>query len=140
MSALIPFRPFAGLTDLDREFTRAFRGLTGPAFPAAPRLDVREADGKLEVIAELPGFKEDEVQVTVDRDVLTIAAKHEQNAETDRDGYVWRERRASALRRQLRLPEGVKPEDVSASLADGLLTVTVPKANGSEPVRIPVTS
>jgi HSP20 family protein len=138
VSALVPFRPFGELIDIERQFDRAFRGFLGGSLGSVPSLDVREVDGRLEVIAELPGFKPEDVEITVQEGVLSISARQGQEVKDDRSGYLWRERRSSTLRRQLRLPEGVAAEDVKATLENGLLTVTVPRAQAPAAVRVPI--
>jgi HSP20 family protein len=145
VSALVPFRPFADLLDLEREFDRAAgRFFGGPArtWAVAPRMDVRDAGDRLEVVVEMPGFQPEDVDVSVEHGVLTITANHAQTTpdegEPKRNGYVWRERRSSSLRRQVRLPEGVRSDQIAANLENGLLTVGLPRTNQESAVRIPV--
>jgi HSP20 family protein len=137
VSALVPFRPFGELIDIERQFDRAFRGFFD-GVPTVPSLDVRDAGDKLELIAEVPGFKPEDVEITVQDGVLSINATQGREVENDRNGYLWRERRSSSLRRRLRLPEGTAAEDVKATLENGLLTVTVPKSKAPAPYRVPV--
>ena len=147
MSALVPFRPFADLVDLEREFDRMTgRFFGGPArtWVAAPRMDVRDAGDHYEVVIEMPGYRPEDVDVSVEHGLLTITAKHAEatsgEGEPKRNGYVWRERRSSSLRRQLRVPEGVRPDQISANLENGLLTVGLPKTTQESAVKIPVAS
>jgi HSP20 family protein len=139
VSALVPFRPFGELIDIDRQFDRAFRGFFD-GFRTVPSLDVRDAGDRLEVIAELPGFQPEDVEITVQDGVLSINARQGQEVKNDQNGYLWRERRSSSLWRRIRLPEGTAAEDVKATLENGLLTVSVPKAQAPVPFRVPVTS
>lgn len=136
MSSLIPFRPFAELMDMERELGRLFRGMAD--VPAGPSVDVRAAGDRVEVIADLPGVKPENVEVTVDNGILTIEARREEEQETEQEGYLWRERQAATLRRQLRLPEAVKPQDVRAKLSNGILTISIPKTEGPRAVQVPV--
>ena len=146
MSALVPFRPFADLLDLEREFDRmAGRFFGGPVrtWAVAPRMDVRDAGDQYQVVVEVPGFQPEEVDVSVEHGLLTITAKHAEATPEEgekRNGYVWRERQTSSLRRQLRVPEGIRPDQISANLENGLLTVGLPKAAQESAVRIPVGS
>jgi HSP20 family protein len=147
VSALVPFRPFADLVDLEREFDRvAGRFFGGPArsWAAAPRMDVRDAGDRFEVVVEMPGYRPEDVEVSVEHGLLTITAKHAETTSDEgpskRDGYVWRERRSSSLRRQLRVPEGVRPDQIEANLDNGLLTVGLPKTAQESAVRIAVGS
>ena len=146
MSALAPFRPFADLLAFDREFDRmAGRFFGGPVrtWAAAPRMDVRDAGDHYEVVVEMPGYQPEDIDVSVDHGLLTITAKHAEATPEEgekRNGYVWRERRTSSLRRQLRVPEGVRPDQIAANLENGLLTVGLPKTTQESAVRIPVGS
>jgi HSP20 family protein len=139
VSSMMPFRPFAELMDMERELGRIFRGMVD--VPAGPSVDVRDAGDRVEVIADLPGIKPEDVEVTVDQGILTIEARREEEREEparEGEGYLWRERKAAVLRRQLRLPETVRPEDVRARLANGVLTISIPKTEGPRPVQVPV--
>lgn len=138
MSALVPFRPFTEFADVERQFNRMVRGMFDGPFVAAPSVDVRDAGEAVEIVAELPGFTPEQVEITVQDGILSIEASNDADKSEDKDGYVWRERRASRLSRRLRLPQGVGAEDVRASLENGLLTVTVPKAKNAATVRVPV--
>ena len=142
MSAMIPFRPRADILAFDRRFGRGLIDdlFDGNAWGGFPRVDVKDAGDHLEVIAEVPGASPDNIEVTVDGGVLTIAAHGAEEKQSDRNGYVWRERRSSALRRQFRLPEGAAADGVDATLADGLLTVNVKKAAAPEPVKVAIKS
>lgn len=138
MSALVPFRPFTEFADMERQFNRMVRGMFDGPLTTAPSVDVRDAGEQVEIVAELPGFTPEQVEVTVRDGVLSIEASRGEDTNEDKDGYVWRERRSSRLSRRLRLPQGVGAEDVSATLENGLLTVSVPKAREAAAVRVPV--
>lgn len=140
MNALVPFRPFAELLDFDQPFSRLFRDAAVAPVRRWPTIDVRDAGEKIEIVAELPGFQPDQVEVSVHEGVLTIAASRKDETKSDDRGYLWRERRSSSLDRRLRLPEGVAADKVEASLSDGLLTVSVPKSAEPQPVRVAVTA
>jgi HSP20 family protein len=138
VSALVPFRPFTEFADMERQFNRMVRGMFDGPLTTAPSVDVRDAGEQVEIVAELPGFTPEQVEVTVRDGVLSIEASRGEDTNEDKDGYVWRERRSSRLSRRLRLPQGVGAEDVSATLENGLLTVSVPKAREAAAVRVPV--
>ena len=136
MTAMIPFRPFADILTLDRRL----RPMFDSAWGAFPRVDVKDAEDHLEIVAEVPGMKADNVEVTVENGVLTIAAKAGQEKSEDRDGYVWRERRQQSLQRSFRLPRSTTAEQVGASLENGLLTVSIQKTPAPAPAKIAVKS
>lgn len=136
MTAMIPFRPFADILTLDRRLGSVFDN----PWVGFPRVDVKDAEDHLEIVAEVPGMKAENVEVTVENGVLTIAARADQQKSEDRDGYVLRERRQQSLQRSFRLPRGTTAEQVEASLENGLLTVSIQKTAAAAPARIAVKS
>jgi HSP20 family protein len=129
---------------LQREFDRVmadFSGLDLPDMPGpSPRMDLREADGVVELTAELPGLSRDDVHIDLQNDILTISGEKKVSSETREKDYRMVERRYGAFSRSIRLPASVKPSDIKAKLDHGVLTVTAPveKAPGSGKVTIPV--
>jgi HSP20 family protein len=77
---------------------------------------------------ELPGLKKEDVQLEVQDGRLTVSAENKVSSEHASEGYAVRERRFGRISRTLRLPQGVKEEDIKASLENGVLTVTFPKS------------
>ena len=94
------------------------------------KTDVRETDDGYELDVDLPGFKKDEVDVKLSDGYLTIsAAKGLDKDEKDKKGnYIRRERYSGAMQRSFYVGD-VKSEDVHAKFADGILSLTVPKAD-----------
>lgn len=101
-------------------------------------VDIRETDDNLIVEAEMPGFKRDEIEVTLEQGVLTIHA--ERNAEQDESkGQTHlHERRFSRVTRSFRLGQAVDENKVDARLEDGVLTLTLHKREEVKPRRIEV--
>ena len=93
------------------------------------KTDVRETEGGYEVDIDLPGFKKDEVNLTLEDGYLTIsAAKGLDKDEKDKKGkYIRQERYAGTCSRSFYVGEGVEPTDVSAKFEDGILKVSLPK-------------
>ncbi|MEM7497663.1 MAG: Hsp20/alpha crystallin family protein [Pseudomonadota bacterium] len=91
------------------------------------RVDIGETDKEIHVQADLPGVTEDEVEVTLEDDVLHIRA--EKKIEADRTEKKMRvvERSHGLFERAIRMPAGIEPEKVTASFDKGVLSVTLPK-------------
>lgn len=104
----------------------------------AMAVDVADAGEEFIVTVDVPGFDRDEITVEVSDHTLHIEADHEESAEetdeSEEGTYLRRERAHRSLRRAVRLPDEVAPEDVSARLRNGVLTVHVAKA---EPTTAP---
>lgn len=89
--------------------------------------DVTENKDQFEVTVDLPGYKQNQINVTVDEGVLTIhAGKYETVEEKDKN-FVRRERRVGSVSRSFRLPDTVNEDKIASTFESGSLTVTLPK-------------
>ncbi|GAA0211617.1 MULTISPECIES: Hsp20/alpha crystallin family protein [Halobaculum] len=99
-------------------------------------VDIAEYDDEIVVMADLPGFDREHIDLTVRDDVLSIVAERELTRDDGDDGdtgaYLRRERRAESLRRSITLPAEVVEDDASATYSNGVLTVTLPKVHMDE--------
>ena len=103
------------------------------------KTDVRETEGSYELDIDLPGFKKDDVNVELKNGYLTIAAsKSLDKDEKDQKGrYIRQERYAGAMSRSFYVGEDVQPSEISAKFENGILQLSVPKA---EQKRLPKTT
>ena len=128
------------------EFTRGFPTFEFPALGSAgvpdltPRMDVTESDREYEVTAELPGLEEKDVQVNVADGVLTIRGEKKAVKEEKDKNYHLVERSYGSFSRSLELPEGVNADAIKASIANGVLKVSVPKPAAAQVKTIEVKS
>ena len=106
----------------------AFADVDEPDF----KVDVRDTGKEVEVVAELPGFSEDEIEVTAGPDSITIRAERQQEREERNATAVVIERTVGVLERSIPLPEGSLPDDAAARFKNGVLTIVVPKSAGSQ--------
>ncbi|EMA06102.1 archaeal heat shock protein Hsp14 [Haloferax denitrificans] len=119
--------PFDEIEDLFDRMGRSFEESGIGRFQDIS-LDVVDDEETIEVVADLPGFEKDDLDVSVSGRRLTIAADHEESSEVDDDQYVRRERSQRSVSRTITLPAEVARDEVSASYKNGVLTVTLPKA------------
>ncbi|MFN2568836.1 MAG: Hsp20/alpha crystallin family protein [Candidatus Dormibacteria bacterium] len=144
--ALIRWNPWNELSSLhgqmDQLFNEAFanENRQGGGVHVNLPVDIRQTDEAYFIEASVPGFKPEDVDLTFDDGVLTIRGTHNAEQEHEQDGYVRRERRMSSFYRQVGLPAEVRADEISAAYENGVLTVTVPRAQKAQPKRIPVTS
>jgi HSP20 family protein len=105
-----------------------------------PVVDVRETTNELVLQAELPGISPDDVDVSVENGVLSITGEKRAEVREGEEGGDFHlvERRYGRFERRFTLPRSVDAEKVSAEFRDGLLTVTLPKAEAAKPRRIEV--
>lgn len=131
--------PVFGLRrEIDRLFDDMYGNVSGrPGW--TPAVDVREDDKELTILAELPGLKQDEVEVTCDNGVLTIRGeKSEERKEGDDRRYHLVERTYGSFTRSFQLPQGVDESKIEGSFENGVLTVRIPKAALPQPKRIQI--
>jgi HSP20 family protein len=102
-------------------------------------LDIRQSDEAFEIEASVPGFTPEDMEITFDENVLTLRGTRREDEET-RGAYVRRERNLHSVYRQVGLPAEVKADQISATFENGILTVTIPRAQRAQPTRIPVTT
>jgi len=101
-------------------------------------LDVQRTDGGYRIEAALPGFKPEEIEITLVQGTLTISAKRSEEKKTERGQYLRREVYSGSFMRRLVLPADVKAEDISTKFEDGMLTVDVKYDSGTNAVKIPI--
>jgi HSP20 family protein len=105
----------------------------------APAIDVVTRDSDLVIRAELPGVKQEDVDITLENNVLTISGERKAEQEEERGGYHVRERRYGSFSRSLALPEGLDESKIHARYDNGVLEVTVEGAAAvQEPKRIQI--
>ena len=94
------------------------------------KTDIREKENSYELAVDLPGFKKDEISIDLSNGYLTIeAAKGLDKDEEDKKGrYIRRERYAGSMSRSFYVGEGVRPEDVKGKFENGILQISLPKA------------
>lgn len=105
-----------------------------------PAVDVEETADAYVIKAEMPGFKEDDVKITVDKHVLHISGSVNETEKENKDGrkYLIKERRHESFERSFSLPDGLDESAISAGFENGILTVTLPKTPEEKPRKIEV--
>lgn len=101
----------------------------------APQLDISETDACYLIEADVPGVDKDDIDVTVDNNILTIKANSEttETEEDEKGTVIRRERTARSFLRQLRLDESIDEKSISAKYENGVLNLSLPKAKEVAP-------
>jgi HSP20 family protein len=103
-------------------------------------IDMSEQGDAFEVSATMAGVKPEDVQISVENDVLTIRADSKSEGERRDQRWLVKERQQASFQRSIRLPARVQIDDARATFEDGVLTVTLPKAPEAMSRQIPVSS
>lgn len=93
-----------------------------------PQIDISESDTAITVTAELPGLMDEDVEISLDRDVLTISGEKKEEKEEKDKNYYHVERSYGAFRRQIPLSAEVVADKVEATFKNGVLTIDLPKS------------
>lgn len=134
MFGMLPFeRQDNNLFDTFDHFTRDFFRGTNTNLPAF-RADIQDKGDSYLMEAELPGFNKEDIKLDLKDGVLTISAEHkEQKDEKDKEGnYIRRERRYGSYSRSFDV-SGVDENGITAAYNDGILALTLPKAQPAVP-------
>jgi len=135
--ALIRWEP----VPMNRLFNTLFDTPTVAAAPArrfAPATDLIESDSHYILRADLPGLSEDDVNVELNGNVLTVSGERKSSTEDRKGGYYRVERTYGSFRRSVRLPAGVDAEAITATFDKGVLEITVPKPEQAKPHKIEI--
>ncbi len=127
--------PFADFHRLERDMRPARGPRTSSGYQ--PSVDVFEVDDAFVVQADMPGIKREELDIQFEEDVLTLSGERKTNTDETARARL-SERGHGGFVRKFVVPAGVDPEAIEASLADGVLTVKLPKKASLKPRRIEV--
>jgi len=106
----------------------------------APPVDITEDKDRILITAELPGFKEDQIEIQTENGMLTLRGERKFEKETDGKSYHRVERAYGQFVRSISLPNNVDREKIRASFRDGLLQIELPKREDARPKTIPISA
>ena len=155
LMSLVPFRDRNALArpetnmfgslqrEIDRlfdDFTRSLGMFGAQGLNLVPSIDVTENEKEIDISVELPGLERKDVDISIEDDVLTIRGekKVESEQKDDKKNVHLAERSYGVFYRVLQLPPGVEPSSIKATMANGVLKVTIPKPAKSEAKKIEV--
>ncbi|HEU65578.1 MAG TPA: Hsp20/alpha crystallin family protein [Chloroflexi bacterium] len=144
--AIERWQPFTDLMSLrqamDRlfedSFVRPSRALAAIGEIGVPALDVYQTPNEVVIKAALPGVKPEDVSIDITGETLTIKGESKAEQEIKKEDYLYQERRYGTFSRSVALPSGLKTDKTEATMEDGVLTLTIPKAEEVKPKAIKV--
>jgi HSP20 family protein len=146
--ALIRWEPVAELGTIQNEMNRLFNtffdqpnptGRAGAGRRWIPAMDLVETGDHYVLRADLPGLSDEDVNVQLEDNVLTISGERKAEQETQQEGYYRLERAFGGFSRTLTLPDGVDPDGVQARFDRGVLEIRIPKPEQKKPRQVQIT-
>ena len=146
MANLVRWEPFRDLISLreamDRLFEESFIrprvGWLAPLGAGALAVDMYETDQDVVIKSSMPGVKAEDLDITITGDTLTIKGETKTEEKVEKANYIRQERRYGAFCRSLTLPTTIVAEKAKAEFENGVLTLTLPKAEEVKPKTIKV--
>ena len=141
---MIRWNPWSVRSPLSRHVDRLFQDV-----PAAPsrwrnagnlRIDVEDNEKDYTLTASLPGFEAEEVDISITGRTVTVSAESKSESDTPKDSYVLRERYNGSLIRRLVLPGAIDAANAASQFKNGVLTIHIPKAIGSETHKVEIST
>ena len=134
---LVRYKTFPSLFDIDEIFNTSIPGLNRLSIVESMRgFAVKDAGDAVNVLVELPGVAKEDVKVTLHDDVLTVSAERKQPELKEKEQWVRNEISYGKFERSINLPYPVVAERVAATHENGILRITLPKAEEAKPKQI----
>lgn len=140
-----PFREMSGLQkEMDRLFGQHFGRMRGPeeedlaATAWAPPVDIFETEDKVVLKAEFPGLKKEDIEIQVRDNTLTLKGEKKFEKEVKEESYHRVERAYGSFQRSFTLPSTIKQDGIEASFKDGILEISLPKAEEAKPKQVKI--
>jgi HSP20 family protein len=141
LTSRLRHHPLASLReDFEDVMERMFRSDdVWPVGRNLPSLDLSETENAIQAKFDLPGIDPDEIDIQVNRNMLTVSGERKEEEEEKGRTYYRVERRTGGFSRSITLPSEVNEDEVAADFKDGVLTITLPKAEAAKARKIKVT-
>ncbi|AAM30179.1 MULTISPECIES: Hsp20/alpha crystallin family protein [Methanosarcina] len=135
-----PFDEIKRMQEYMEQMMRAFPALENRyvSDTLSPLTDVAEEDNKVIVTTDLPGIDKENVELNLRENLLVISAQKGKEEETEKEGYLRKERSFMRYYREIPLPDNVTEDGATAQLKNGVLTVTLPKTKDVTEKRIQI--
>ena len=140
--AITRYEPWGILNQLQKELERAYEGDANESSVStaewAPAVDIKEEAERFVLLADIPGVKPEEINISMEDGVLTITGEKNTEAETEKDGYKRVERTYGSFYRRFTLPDTADADAISAKSNHGVLEIVIPKRETVKPKKISI--
>jgi len=116
--------------DLEKELNKSFDNSMSVS-DWRPNIDVIEKDNQFIFVADVPGVEPKDIEISVNKNILTIKGERETEHKEKQDNFIRYERSKGSFYRQFTLPDTVDAEKINAKAKNGVLEITIPKTNKS---------
>jgi HSP20 family protein len=140
-SEMEPWRPFREVVSLRDAMDRLFEDSVITPTKAGgtmPKIDIKDLKDKVVVKAELPGMAEDQINVEISDNVMTISGEKVEEKEKEDEGYYYKESHSGSFSRSFSLPSEVVSEKAEAEMKNGVLTISLPKIEPKKATRLKI--
>lgn len=144
---LVRYEPWSMLSQLRNEMDRMFEsqaeGEETSAIATAdwvPAVDIKETEDAFEITVDIPGVDPKDIDVHMEKGMLTIKGERESEKKEEKEGYKRVERKWGSFYRRFSLPDSADAEKISAKCNNGVLDITIPKQEKVQPRKISVDS
>jgi HSP20 family protein len=142
--AITRYEPWSLLNQLQRELLssqdeNASEGSIATA-EWVPAVDIKEENNKFVILADIPGVKPEDIEVSMEGGVLTVKGTKDSEVKTEKEGYKRVERTFGSFYRRFSLPDSANDEAINAKCKNGVLEIIIPKREAVKPKRINVSS
>lgn len=139
-TSVIRWDPFRNLTSLHNHVNRLFDSDESAVTAWAPSVDIYETENELVLKADLPDVPEKDIDVHIEKNMLTMRGERKFDKAVKDDNYLRVERAYGPFSRSFSLPSTVDTESIRAKYNSGVLTVIMPKRAESKPKQVKITS
>lgn len=136
------WQPWREIDTLRRQFDQLFDSMapmTSESAGWAPAVELKDAGNEFVLRAQLPGIDAKDLDVQVTKAAVSLAGEYRQESNTEENGFFRSEFRYGKFQRVIPLPVEVQNDQVSAEFKDGILSLTLPKANQTHAVKLNLT-
>ncbi len=136
------YHPWARPARFENEIRNAFNRCAADAGNVTewtPRVDIREEDNRYVVVADIPGVELADIEISTEKNVLTIKGERKSETQTDGAKLTRIERSHGSFARSFTLPESVDKDAITASGKNGVLEIAIPKKPQAAPRKIEIT-
>lgn len=138
--------PFKDLISIQERMNRLFEAALSPSDVAAlgdyaawsPLADVYETEKGISISIELPGIREDDIDMSISGDTLTVRGERKMDKEVQKESYHRIERAYGYFSRHFSILQGMLTDKVSASFKNGILTISIPRKQATKPKKIKI--